>query len=139
MADLNEWAKEIKATGPGPEAPLVVFQKIPFADKLIVNIAVNDVMDTTFDLPLSTANSISINTFDDETLLGVEPVVLLGDPHNLKLQVIAAQIGKVIHQLSDRKNVILTIGSKWFGKEQQDGDFEKLMFVLEHVKKLLQL
>lgn len=120
-----------------PDSASVTFQKIDFADKLILNIIVNDVMDTTFDIPLSTGKAISPHSFDDESLLGVEPVVIMGDPHNLKLQVIASHIGKIVHHLSNRKNLILTLGSRWFGREHNDQDFEKLMFVLENIKKLI--
>lgn len=114
------------------------FQKIEFADKIILNVLVNDVIDTTFDIPLSTHAAISLTR--DEDALGIEPVVLVGDPHNLKLQVVAAQIGKIV-QLTEPRNVILSIGSRWFGrgdKTEQD-DFEKLMFVGKHVKEVLQL
>lgn len=115
-----------------------VFQSVSFQDKLILNILINGIVDTTFDLPLSTQASIN-RMLKDEESLGIEPVVLVGDPSNLKLQVIAGQISKVILLLKDPKNTILSLGSKWFGRGHETGphDFEKLVFVLENVKALL--
>lgn len=115
------------------------FHKISYSDKLVLNIMVNGAMDTSFDLPLLTLSTIN-RSIQQEDSLGPEPVVLMGDPNNLKLQVIASQIGKVVSQLRDPRNVILSMGSRWFGKtdETSDGDFEKLMFVLQHVKSLLE-
>lgn len=115
------------------------FHKISYSDKLVLNLMVNGAMDTSFDLPLLTLSTIN-RSIQQEDSLGPEPVVLMGDPNNLKLQVIASQIGKVVSQLRDPRNVILSMGSRWFGKadETSDGDFEKLMFVLQHVKSLLE-
>lgn len=115
------------------------FQKIDFENKIVLNVLVNDVMDTTFDIPLST--QLAINpSLNDEDSLGVEPVVLVGNPHNLKLQVIAGQIGKVVKLLKYPRNVILSVGSRWFGSGDQtnEGDFERLMFVLGNIKQLLE-
>lgn len=94
-------------------------------------------MDTSFDLPLSTLKVIDSQVLASDESLGIEPVVLVGDPHNLKLQVVAGQIGKVVYLMGNRKNVILTMGSRWFGKDPTDGDFDKLMFVLGKIKELL--
>lgn len=117
------------------------FQKIEFADKIIVNVLIDGVMDTTFDIPLSTHSAINRSTQLEEIDLSVEPIVLVGNPHNIKLQVIASQIGKVVQQLRNPRNVILAMGSRYFGKgdETADGDFEKLMFVLEQIKALMDI
>lgn len=114
------------------------FHCVSFADKLVLNVVVNGVVDTTFDIPLSTRTTINTALAQEEAL-GVEPVVLMGNPNNLKLQVVAAQIGKVVAQLAQPRNVILGLSLRWFGKddEPQEGDFGKLMFVLEHVRTLL--
>lgn len=115
------------------------FQKIEYANKLILNVLTNDVMDTTFDIPLSTHATINQGLTDEESI-GVEPVVLVGDPHNLKIQVVAGQIGKVVKLLRNPRNVILTVGSRWFGSGDStgEGDFEKLMFVLGNIRTLLE-
>lgn len=106
---------------------------------MILNVLTNDIMDTTLDIPLSTQATIN-DGLSDEDSLGVEPVVLVGNPHNLKIQVVAGQIGKVVRQLKNPRNVILSLGSRWFGSgdSTEDGDFEKLMFVLGNIKKLLE-
>lgn len=115
------------------------FQKIEFANKIVLNILTNHIMDTTFDLPLSTQATINPEIGDEDSL-GVEPIVLVGNPHNLKIQVVASQIAKVVAMLENPRNVILSIGSRWFGAADQtdDGDFDKMMFVLSNVKQLLQ-
>lgn len=117
----------------------VSFQAIFFADKIIVNVVIDGAADATFDLPLSTHSAIS-TALQLEDSLPVEPVVLVGDPQNIKMQVIAAQIGKVVLHLKHPRNVILSIGTRWFGRgdSTNEDDFEKVAFVLENVKSLLQ-
>lgn len=114
------------------------FHRITFTDKVILNVMVNGAMDTSFDIPLLTLSTIN-RSLDQEDSLGPEPVVLMGDPNNLKLQVIASQIGKVAAQLKEPRNVILSIASRWFGNpdETNYGDFDKLVFVLQQIKSLL--
>lgn len=115
----------------------VTFQRVDFADKLILNIYVDGVIDTTFDVPVSTRQLISGRALEPEAL-DIEPVVLVGDPQNLKIQIVASQIAKVVLLLEWPRNMVLSIGSRWFGRESQEGDFERMMFVLEAVKELLQ-
>lgn len=114
------------------------FQLIEFDDKIILNVMINGIVDTTLDIPMPTQSHIN-DPLQDEQSLGVEPVVLLGDPHNIKIQVVASQIGKVVQLLRRPRNIILSIASRYFGKGDvtQDGDFEKVMFVVQHVKELL--
>ncbi|KAF3990922.1 hypothetical protein FT663_00858 [Candidozyma haemuli var. vulneris] len=135
MASVDNKPKDISCKG--PDGADFEFQRVSFEDKLVINILIDGVMDTSFDLPLSTSKAIDSSVLTSEDSLGVEPVVLVGDPHNLKLQVVAGQIGKVVYSSGNRRNVILSMGSRWFGRETQDGDFEKLMFVLEKVKEVL--
>lgn len=114
------------------------FQTVEFDNKIILNVMINGIVDTTLDIPLSAQTTIN-PLLQEEESLGVEPVVLLGDPRNIKIQVVASQIGKVVQLLKHPRNVILSIASRWFGcaDETHDGDFEKLMFVMQHVKQLL--
>lgn len=130
---------EIKPTeiqGTAPDGAGFRFYKVDFVDKLVVGIVVDGVMDALFDLPLSTLKVIDEGVMKEDSL-GVEPVVLVGDPQNLKLQVVAGQIGKVIYSLGNRKNVILSMGLRWWGRETEEGDFDKLVFVLEKVRELV--
>lgn len=118
------------------------FHKIELSDKIILNVHTNGIIDTTFDIPISSKAAISstTNSIDSsEEGLGVEPIILVGDSSNLKIQIIASQIGKLILLLANPKNLILSIGSRWFGKgdEVKDDDFEKLMFVLANIKEIL--
>lgn len=122
----------------GPD--VLVFQRLSFPNKLVLNILINDVMDTTFDIAMPTTSALSQN-LQDEMALATDPVLIIGDALNTKLKVFASQIGKVILQLPHPQDVILTMGSRWFGKggEVQDGDFDKLVFILEQVKKLINM
>lgn len=133
---VKQFAKETQTSF--NETP-VDFQAVYFADKIIVNVVIAGAADATFDIPLSTHSAIS-TALQLEDSLPVEPVVLVGDPQNIKMQVIAAQIGKVVLHLKHPRNVILSIGTRWFGRgdSTNDDDFEKVAFVLENVKALLQ-
>ncbi|KAI5954640.1 hypothetical protein KGF54_002416 [Candida jiufengensis] len=125
------------------------FHLIQFNEKQILNISIDGILDTTFKLPISTKRSINYesmmdlneNDVDNEEINEdrylPEPQLLVGDYSNLKISIIASQIGKII-SLNHPKETILSIGSKWFGKgdEINDDDFEKLGFILENVKKL---
>lgn len=135
MDESRQFAKETVATY---EDTQVSFQAVFFADKIILNVVVDGAADATFDLPLSTHSVIS-PALQLEEGLAVEPVVLVGDPQNVKMQVVAAQVGKVVLHLKHPRNVILSIGTRWFGRGDVTGgdDFEKVAFVLENVKALL--
>lgn len=118
----------------------LLFHRLEWDDKIVLNIQVNGLMDTTFDIPVSTKAAVnSIHRIESEDELNIEPVILVGNHQNLKIQVVAAQIGKLVFQLENPKNVILSIGSRWFGKgdESAPDDFEKLVFVLAGVKEVL--
>lgn len=119
---------------------------INLADKCIINVAINGVVDTTFDIPLSTNATVRQNLCggmsynEDSGDFGIEPVVLVGEVNNTKLEVVATQIGKImVSTVAAPKSIILSIGSKWFGRgdQSQPDDFDKLMFVLESVKKVI--
>ncbi|KAK6455469.1 proteasome chaperone 3/4 [Scheffersomyces xylosifermentans] len=119
----------------------IFFHKIELEDKIIFNVQFNGVMDTTFDIPISSRASINhsaaISHSEDDS--GVEPVLLVGNHGNLKISIVATQIGKLIAASQSPKNTILSIGSKWFGKgdETNEDDFDKLMFILDNARKLL--
>ncbi|KAG2735597.1 hypothetical protein G9P44_001811 [Scheffersomyces stipitis] len=119
----------------------IFFQKIEYADRMVLNIQFNGVMDTAFEIPISSRATINYSAAlsNSDSDLGVEPVLLVGNHANMKISIVAAQIGKLILASANPKSAILSIGSKWFGKgdETEDSDFEKLMFILENTKKLL--
>lgn len=128
---------------PDGEGTQFQFHKIEIADTIILNILVDGIVDTTFELPLNSQQTINIlsdiSNLDDESL-GIEPIILIGDYKNLKIQIVASQIGKLfLKNLKSPKNVILSIGSKWFGKgdETSERDFDKLMFILENVLEVI--
>lgn len=123
---------------------------IQFQNKQILNISINGILDTTFKIPTSTKTSINYesmmdlaeNDDEDEFSPGErglpEPQMIIGDYSNMKISIVASQVGKLM-SLNSPREIILSIGSKWFGKGDQvcDDDFEKLTFILENVKRLL--
>lgn len=118
----------------------LLFHRLEWDDKIVLNIQINGLMDTTFDIPVSTRAAVnSIHRIQSEEDLNIEPIILVGNHSNLKIQVVASQIGKLVLQLENPKNVILSIGSRWFGKgdESNPDDFDKLVFVLAGVKEVL--
>lgn len=140
MESTPEFSKSITAKFPGDEENEFTFHKIELNNKLILNVQINGVMDTTFDIPVSSKSSINAySNLSNSEDGGVEPVILIGDHSNLKIQVVASQIGKLVLVSQEPKNLILSIGSRWFGKgnETDENDFNKLMFVLDNVKQLL--
>lgn len=143
MEDTStQFSKSITRTYPNQSKTEFIFHKIEFSDKIILNIHTDGIIDTTFDIPISSKAAISNNIHsieNSEEGLGVEPIILVGDSNNLKIQIVAGQIGKLILLLKNPKNLILSIGSRWFGKgdETSEDDFEKLMFVLAAVKELI--
>ncbi|ODV69842.1 hypothetical protein HYPBUDRAFT_3771 [Hyphopichia burtonii NRRL Y-1933] len=141
-AALPQFSKVLVKKYPQESDVEFTFHKIELSDKIILNVHTNGIIDTTFDIPISSKAAISstTNSIDSsEEGLGVEPIILVGDSSNLKIQIIASQIGKLILLLANPKNLILSIGSRWFGKgdEVKDDDFEKLMFVLANIKEIL--
>lgn len=134
------FSKIIKKKYSGDEDGEFEFHKIEFDNRMVLNISIDGAMNFTFDIPLSKRIGQPIIRADLATDPGVEPVLLMGDLKNVKMQVVATQIGKmVLYNSGKPKNIILTIGSRWFGDGNQNTpeDFSKLMFVLDNVKSLV--
>ncbi|KAI3402451.1 hypothetical protein KGF56_004748 [Candida oxycetoniae] len=124
------------------------FHLLEFQNKLVLNISVDGVLDTTFKLPISTKRTINyesmmdLNENDDsienEYDFQIEPQLLIGDHANMKIAIIAGQVAKLI-STQKPKETILSIGTRWLGKGDQveENDLAKLTFILENVKKLL--
>lgn len=127
--DPTGFSKELKVSYDADTE--FTFHKLELADKIIFNIRINNIMDTTFDIP-----SNSKNVINDDSSGTIEPIILVGNHLNLKIQIVATQLSKVFAMYSP-KSVILTIASKWFGQELEDGDFDKLMWLLDQVKQFL--
>ncbi|RLV94769.1 hypothetical protein JA1_001614 [Spathaspora sp. JA1] len=117
------------------------FHKLSLADRQIINVQIDGIMDTTFDIPMTTQASINYASsmeIDGDTIGVPDPVLLIGDHANMKISIVASQVAKLI-ALQCPKHTCLSIGSKWFGNgnEVEEGDFEKLMFIVENIKKVL--
>ncbi|CAH2352387.1 proteasome chaperone 3 [[Candida] railenensis] len=139
------FSKTVSRSYPKSDDEIVV-SATNLEDKLILNIQINGSMDTTFDIPISTSVKVRqtlgggsqlINNNEDDA--GIQPIVLIGEVNNIKLDIVATQIGKLMLTKQEPKNVILTLGSKWFGKSDvhEEDDFDKLMFILESVKSVI--
>lgn len=117
------------------------FHKIELVDRIVLNVQINGVMDSTFDIPVSSRTTINqgLSGTGEIEDAGVEPRLLVGNHANFKILIVASQIGKLIALGHNPKDAVLSIGSKWFGRgdEVREDDFDKLMFVLENLKKIL--
>lgn len=114
----------------------IKIHKIEIDNCIIVNVLINGVCDTTFELPLSSPQTINIlSHIEDDDI--IEPRLIVGDASNIKIQLIAGQIGKImLKSLDEPKAIILSIGLRWFGRDITDNDFQQLMFILEGIAKL---
>lgn len=146
VQDSKGFTKSLAVTHSGQE---FFFHLIQFQDKQILNISINGILDTTFKIPISTKTLINYESMMDlaeddnegessREELPPEPQMIIGDYSNMKISIVASQIGKLTSLHSPRE-LILSIASKWFGKGDEvcDDDFEKLTFILENVKRLL--
>ena len=130
------------------------FHLLEFANKVIINISIDGILDSSFRAPVPTRkvmnyeSRIDLDDDDEEKKkndgsMGFvdtsgELELIVGNYSNMKISIVAAQVAKLV-QTRKPKETIVTIGSRWFGngEEVEDSDFERLMFVLENVKKLL--
>lgn len=132
------------------EATELFFHKLELNDRIILNVHINGILDHTFDVPLSTRTTISepiasgYTSDEDEELHvadnSVEPRLVIGNHANLKIAIVAGEIGKLVGKfLLNPKDMVLSIGSRWFGLGDvvAKDDFEKLMFVLSNLKRVL--
>lgn len=139
---------------PFDEKTSVTFHRLLFGDSIVVNVAVNGIIDSTFQVkprPLRNSSNVfgeNFNANDDienddqvHIVSHLEPVLLVGNHGNLKIQVVASEIAKLfctIPACLEKDKVIFSIGLAWFGKDPDSRDFERVMFVLENLKKLFQ-
>lgn len=135
--DPTGFSKSFKVKYPHDETTEFLFHKLELDDSIIFNIHINGIIDTTLALPINSKNVINLESgssnIDDP---GIEPVILVGNHANLKIQIIATQLSKLFIRYSP-KPVTLSLASRWFGQEIQDDDFDKIMWVSEQVNILL--
>lgn len=123
-----------------PNGPTIDYVLTELEDKIILHIQIDGAMDSTFEIPVSTSDTMRLasGTQGEDTL--IEPKLVIGNHANFKIQIVAGQIAKLMLQSNNPKDTFLSIGSRWFGKgdEAQLNDFDKLMFVVENLGILLQ-
>ncbi|CAN3359378.1 hypothetical protein DICA3_D03510 [Diutina catenulata] len=109
------------------------FQKFEAADKVIFNLYIDGGMDSTFFVPITAKSVLALDSglYDEAS---VDPQLLIGDHSNLKAQIVAGEIAKMVIKIL-RKPVVVSFGSKWFGRDITSNDFEKLMWTLSEVRK----
>lgn len=118
------------------------FHKLNAGDKIILNVHINSIIDSTYSVERSarsTVDAARYTEWDEEVPDAlIEPKLIIGNHANMKVSIVAAEIGKLV-TLITQQDLILSIGSRWFGKPDEvlEDDFEKLMFILENVKKVL--
>lgn len=140
MLSLDNFSKSI--TSKYKDQDELELHKIEYDDRTILSIRTDGIMDATFSIsPPSKAPSNILSMDGTMEDFGIDPVILVGDHSNLKTQVVATEIGKLVYRISPLKNLILTLGSNWFGKGDvtETQDFDKLMFILENIKELYKL
>lgn len=124
------------------DAHSILFQRIDFGEALVVNVAVNGVLDTTFEAVPKPAPPTYPDSYgsDDIGSTGPEPKLLVGNHANLKVQVVASEIAKLLGTLPSclcKEKVVFSMGLKWLGTEPNNDDFNKVMFLLENLKLVL--
>ncbi|GME81595.1 unnamed protein product [Ambrosiozyma monospora] len=126
---------------------------IEFANKFLINVSKNGEIDTSFDVQLPTEqrrmNHYNYDEYDVEDddadgsnmkdiNEGVMANVLIGNNANMKNQVLATQVGKLVNQFNPQKknSLILNVSGKIFAKSENatNDDFTRLNFVLELIK-----
>lgn len=130
----------VQHTATYPDGPTIDYLLTELEDKIILHIRINGAMDSTFEIPVSASDSMRMaaGIHSEEAL--IEPKLIVGDHASYKIQVVAGQLAKLVMRATNPKDTILTIGSRWFGKgdEAETEDFDKLMFVAEHLGVLLE-
>ncbi|GMG56448.1 unnamed protein product [Ambrosiozyma monospora] len=121
---------------------------LEFANKFLINVSKNGEIDMSFDVQLPTEQkrmnrySYEDDDFDGSNMKdineGVMANVLIGNNANLKNQVLATQVGKLVNQFNPQKknSLILNVSGKIFAKSENatNDDFTRLNFVLELIK-----
>ncbi|QPG72741.1 hypothetical protein FOA43_000042 [Brettanomyces nanus] len=115
---------------------------VEFLDKVIVDIQKDGEMDVSYDIQLGKTgikkhpigSTIEENVYDAVLDNNIVPTSLLDGSCNVKNQVVASQIGKLMGELQKR-NVIVNMSGKLFkGTEFEKSDFQRLQIVVKLVR-----
>lgn len=133
----NDFDKKIREVDliikPDGKEHMLTCTMIEFIDKLIINLSLDGETDISYDIQIPEMNDLKkplrrydfdvdgeeVNEEDDDISSTVTPTVLIGAGDNLKMQVLASQIGNVMSRLVT-KNIILNISGKLFGRSSID-------------------
>lgn len=103
---------------------------LEFLDKILINVSMDGETDISYDIQIPEMNDLKkpVRRYDDDdeeeednrlTSSTIIPTVLIGAGNNMKIQVLASQIGHEMSQFST-KNIILNISGKIFGRSSLD-------------------
>lgn len=105
---------------------------LEFLDKILINVSMDGETDISYDIQIPEMNDLKkpIRRYEDDdnddneedsklTNSTIIPTVLIGAGNNIKIQVLASQIGHEMSQLST-KNIILNISGKIFCRSSLD-------------------
>lgn len=119
----------------GGREHLLTCTMIEFLDKLVIHLSMDGETDISYDIQIPEMNDLKkpIQNYQYEEEEGegatnnesntvpstIIPTVLIGAGDNMKMQVLASQIGHTMSQLSSM-NIILNISGKLFGRASLD-------------------
>lgn len=112
-------------------------QSIEFADKRLLFLRQDGEADTTFDVHAPNASMafhLQVESNDDFTC---DKVCLIGDNLNIKLALLVNHVAKLLYGNRETRNLIISMSSKLFHTRQNNGDFDRLIEILELVKQVV--
>ena len=139
MSNTGEFSNTVK------ESNLIIKQQdgnekmltctiLDFQDKIIINLSLDGETDISYDIQIPQQNEFKRpyqiddlnnevdNELDNDDISStstIVPIVLIGAGNNIKTQVLASQIGKVMSEESN-KNIILNISGRIFGNKDDE-------------------
>jgi hypothetical protein len=115
-------------------------QSIEFTDKLVIFIREDGEVDTTFDVQTPDSGTMFQLRHQPDEGFGdftSEKVCLVGDNTNIKLSLLVNHVSKLLYSNNESRNLIISMSSKIFHPTKDDDDFNKLIVVLELVKRVI--
>lgn len=113
-------------------------QGIDFTDKKVLFLRLDGEVDTTFDVhcpdPSVAFELQNQQHMDDFTC---DKVCLIGDNLNIKMSLLVNHISKFLYSNGESRNMIISLSSKTFSRTGTQGDFDRLLEVLELVKQVV--
>lgn len=128
--------KEVSSELNGEEISIEV---VDFTNKMILLIRKNGEVDTTFDVkaPDSQTFFAARSQADPFADFICDKTCLIGQSSNLKISILVNHIAKLIYSNNESRNLIITLSSKLFPKEDSKKDLDIIIEILSTLKKVL--